>query len=121
MTSIFIRGIQTAAPWHTKRINNSKHPVDRICDLTGQPIADMIMPENKNYQPEQYRQNRTLITHAPQILAALLEATYTLHEMGIEPTDELRKLIKDSGGPDLGPAVELDKQTNRPYNKTKEE
>lgn len=121
MTSIFIRGIRSAAPWHCKRINSTRQPKDRICDLNGQPVADMIMPENQNYKPEQYRQNRTLITHAPQILAALLEATYTLHEMGIEPAEELRKLIKDSGGPDLGPAVELDKQTDKSYNKTNEE
>jgi hypothetical protein len=99
MNSIFLKGIQTPAPWHTKRCQSTRQPVDRICDLNGTHIADMIMPDTRNYTPEQYRNNRNLVVNAPRILAALLEATYTLHEMGIEPSEELKKLIRDSGGP----------------------
>lgn len=103
--NIFLHSLEPnlGTPWHTKSeqaqgVSSRRHV---ICNLHGRPIAHMYPAGGGKHKAHNYRYTNQLIKNSPIVLAALLEATFTLHSMGILPSEETIQLIKSVGGPDL--------------------
>ena len=100
--SITLRNMRCApAPWHTKPTNpNENSRLDWILDLEGHEICHLPQT-NANFSPEQYRATLSVIQHAPQLLAALIEQSAAILHAGGKPNPRTLELIRAAGGPDL--------------------
>lgn len=97
----FLQNLNLAPPpWHNKVTGAGTHATHTVHDLTGRTLAN-IAPQGGTVKGTTYRNTLAAITHAPQLLAALLEAQYLLDSLGYPPTQSLRDLVLNSGGPDL--------------------
>ena len=98
--NIFLRNIHTVpVPWQHKVINAGPHRQDVIADYEGNHICT-LEPTSEHFSPDAYRRTYALLSHAPLLLAALME--YAL-EQDVEGklTPKLAELIRDAGGVDL--------------------
>jgi hypothetical protein len=99
--SIFVQGIRTnPGPWHIKTVGVHNRPEFQLCDFHGTPIAYILPPDN-GISVEQFKQNCNAIKNTPLLLAALTEFAYSQTAQGIDPTDALIQLLKESGGVDI--------------------
>ena len=93
-------------PWHVKTDSeNTNDRTDYVCNIHGRPIM-RLEPAGGDYTAQQYLYTRNIAQHWPELLAALVEATYTLETHGITPSESLTHLIKHCGGPDLSSRVD---------------
>lgn len=111
--SIFVNGLRTnPGPWHIKTVGSANNPEYQLCDFHGKPFAYILPPHPDNSTVEQFQHNRNALKNLPLTMAALLEATYTLHNLGYPPSQGLIDLIRDSGGPDLTDSVSQTNEEN---------
>lgn len=87
-------------PWHVKRGGSSAQPSFTVCDLHGNPIAEILLPGSRQAL-EQFHATRALIEHAPQLLAAVTEYALQQDLTNGGITQHLADLIKQCGGKDL--------------------
>lgn len=117
--NLFLKSLNLPeAPWHCKVTGSGTHATHSIHDITGRTLAS-VAAQGGTVKGKTYAHTVNCITHAPQLLAALIEAQYLLDTLGYPPTQSLRDLIYNAGGPDIqtrvGPAVEStdnESQTN---------
>lgn len=94
---LFIKNLRfSPAPWRIFHRGRG-HIVDQNDNI----IATVPKPGAIDF--EQREANLRLITHAPEILAALLEAAYHLHSAGTPLRPELLDLIDRVRGPKFKP------------------
>lgn len=107
-------------PWHLKRGGSPQNPTYTLHDLSGNTIAELVIPNNpdRSYTTDQFRNTQNLLLRAPLLLAALTE--YALHsdiaDGGITP--RLRDLILEAGGKDLTHRVAANATSENPQHKS---
>lgn len=102
---LFVKRLKfTQPPW---RIINRRR--GQIVDQNDRLIA--TVQKSGEIPFEQREANLHLITAAPEIMAALLEAAYTLDQMGVPLRQELYDLINRVRGPEFKP---LEPRSPRP-------
>jgi len=58
---------------------------------------------NTSITPKQFKHNRKLIEHAPELLAAMVELLYAADTQGIRIEPSLYQLVAAAGGPEIEP------------------
>lgn len=103
-SSIFLaNAVHAQGPWQLKRGGSPQDPTYTLVDFYGNPICEMIIPNNpdRSYTPAQFLKTCDLLLRAPKLLAAVLEYAYNLDERTGSISEELVELIRSCGGRDL--------------------
>lgn len=94
------------APWQNKTVAGKRNGEPRyvLQDRDGVEIAHLSC--TTSITPEQFKNNRKLIEHAPEMLAALVELLYAADTQGIRIEPRLYALVAAAGGPEIEPGRE---------------
>ena len=95
------------APWQNKTVAGKRNGEPRyvLQDRDGAEIAHLFC--NTSITPEQFKHNRKLVEHAPEMLAALVELLYAADTQGINIEPKLYELVAAAGGPEIKPGSKL--------------
>lgn len=91
------------APWQSKTVAGRRNGEPRYILQDRDGVEISVLHCNTSITAEQFKNNRKLQEHAPELLAALVELLFHAESQAVQIDPRLYQLVAAAGGPTVEP------------------